>query len=461
MLSCGAASVSYLTDAEAACASERKVGVTRPLICLAAALVNGSHGMSFLHKLSLVVVLLIDILTALASCGELAQALSIGATVVGYVAAHLVELNARRAFAKERRSEEEKRLLAEEKHRAEEEAETRLEQLAVAKERLQYDFNFVMARAHPLAGPSQPRRQSSSSGGSSLGGSGAPSSSPPPSIPPMAPSSIADSRASGLTPNDLMTGENEPMSEDEAETSQLGRGEVMDPSDVEAEFSAQEQAGSPAAAGDAVADVAQAVAASGADADAVAANIIAQHAQSSVQPPAPPAPLSHAQPLAPPVPLSHAQWPYAHLASVEVWSAATQAQAMLDLMRARAMQRLGVAPSTQPAIAGGWQMPTAAAPVANHHLASQPVAQPAYLVADPGPLALHPNHYQAGAAAPPPPNLHPFGLPGPSALHLNDYPSPPSPPAGPPGYRAHAGPPAPTRSPPRSPRRSGGASYVG
>ena len=47
VLSCGAASVSYLTDAEAACASERKVGVTRPLICLAAALVNGSHGMSF------------------------------------------------------------------------------------------------------------------------------------------------------------------------------------------------------------------------------------------------------------------------------------------------------------------------------------------------------------------------------------------------------------------------------
>ena len=47
-------------------------------------------------------------------------------------------------------------------------------------------------------------------------------------------------------------------------------------------------------------------------------------------------------------------------------------------------------------------------------------------MADPGPLALHPNHYQAGAAAPPPPNLHPFGLPGPSALHLNDYPSPPS-----------------------------------
>ena len=297
VLSCGVDVVSYLTDAEAACASERKVGVTRPLICLAAALVNGSHGMSFLHKLSLVVVLLIDILTALASCGELAQALSIGATVVGYVAAHLVELNARRAFAKERRSEEEKRLLAEEKHRAEEEAETRLEQLAVAKERLQYDFNFVMARAHPLAGPSQPRRQSSSSGSSSLGGSGAPSSSPPPSIPPMAPSSIADSRASGLTPNDLMTGENEPMSEDEAETSQLGRGEVMDPSDVEAEFSAQEQAGSPAAAGDAIADVAQAVAASGADADAVAANIIAQHAQSSVQPPPPPAPLSHAQPL--------------------------------------------------------------------------------------------------------------------------------------------------------------------
>ena len=61
--------------------------------------------MSFLHKLSLVVVMLIDILTALASCGELAQALSIGATVVGYVAAHLIELNARRAFARERRSE--------------------------------------------------------------------------------------------------------------------------------------------------------------------------------------------------------------------------------------------------------------------------------------------------------------------------------------------------------------------
>ena len=46
-------------------------------------------------------------------------------------------------------------------------------------------------------------------------------------------------------------------------TSQLGRGEVMDPSDVEAEFSAQEQAGSPAAAGDAVADVAAVASPSG------------------------------------------------------------------------------------------------------------------------------------------------------------------------------------------------------
>jgi len=34
VLSCGANSVSYLTDAEGACASERKVGVTRSLICL-------------------------------------------------------------------------------------------------------------------------------------------------------------------------------------------------------------------------------------------------------------------------------------------------------------------------------------------------------------------------------------------------------------------------------------------
>ena len=66
---------------------------------------HGSHGMGFLHKLSLAVLLLIeDLVIMVASCGELALGLgSAGTLVLGFVGAHLVELRMRRLFAEKER----------------------------------------------------------------------------------------------------------------------------------------------------------------------------------------------------------------------------------------------------------------------------------------------------------------------------------------------------------------------
>ena len=80
------------------------------LLYLSIALANGSHGMGFLHKTSLVALWLIDGLTLPAACSELALMFSSGgAVVVGYVIAHVAELHTRRTFAEKGCAEEEKR----------------------------------------------------------------------------------------------------------------------------------------------------------------------------------------------------------------------------------------------------------------------------------------------------------------------------------------------------------------
>ena len=184
-----------VTDLDRTCTVVRTKGVyILPFINLMVALVNGSHGMSFLHKTALVVLFLIGDMTMLGSCGERALLLSsAGAFVVGYVAAHIAELYMRRAFA-EKHLEQERR----------EQAETRQEQLQTAKERLQYDFNMATTSCRPTPADDNRRElrrglqagTGQSTAGdtdpSEAGGPG-PSDSPPPSLPPGAPSSSAGS----------------------------------------------------------------------------------------------------------------------------------------------------------------------------------------------------------------------------------------------------------------------------
>ena len=77
------------------CTAVRAKGVyVLPFLDLLIALVNGSHGMRFVHKTTLVILLLIGDIALLGSCGERALALSsAGAFVVGYAAAHVAELH--------------------------------------------------------------------------------------------------------------------------------------------------------------------------------------------------------------------------------------------------------------------------------------------------------------------------------------------------------------------------------
>ena len=125
----------YVNDSDRTCTAVRKLGVyVFPLLYLALALVNGSHGLGFLHKGALLLFLVETLIMLYGSCGELALALSMGgALAVGYIVAHLVELRMRREFAEKRRAEE------------------RQEQLMVHAERLQYEFNLLSSSRPPSA----------------------------------------------------------------------------------------------------------------------------------------------------------------------------------------------------------------------------------------------------------------------------------------------------------------------
>ena len=96
----------YEMDPELACRNAHEQDVAFWFVSLLFALVNGSHGMGFLHKTSLAVMMLIDFLTVPASCGDLTLMFSSGgAIVVGYVIAHVAELHMRRTFAEKRAAE--------------------------------------------------------------------------------------------------------------------------------------------------------------------------------------------------------------------------------------------------------------------------------------------------------------------------------------------------------------------
>ena len=186
----------YMMDTAAACATAQ-VNYLGPLIALVAALVNGSHGMGFAHKLGLMGLLLaLDLLLATV-CFEFALALAlgdVGAHMVGFVVAHMVEMHLRQIYADNEEKVQDQRRLTEERRQLEE----RNEQLQAEKERLMYD---VQRRGRPLddgddrsairrglQGRSQPYQRAASTDSSETRAPD-PSDSPPPSMPPGPPSS--------------------------------------------------------------------------------------------------------------------------------------------------------------------------------------------------------------------------------------------------------------------------------
>ena len=178
------------------------------------ALVNGSHGLGFWHKLGLMGLMLLDGLWTIAFCGEVALAVE-SMLVVGFVVVHMAEMHLRHSYVEKQRQAEEKQRQAEEKRRythrlAEgkrlgETLEERNEQLRAEKERLLYD-NELQRRGRPLddgddrsairrglqAGPSQqPLSTTGDTSSSDLSGAKPASDSPTPSLPPGPPSSTS------------------------------------------------------------------------------------------------------------------------------------------------------------------------------------------------------------------------------------------------------------------------------
>ena len=182
----------------ATCASSQD-GYLVPILGFVIALINGSHGMGFLHKFALIGLMVVaDVININKGCSFALVAVKcdIAALCVGSAIAHMAELQLRRSYAEKvqvKDEEQETRRLAEERRQLDEE---RIEQLQTSNERLLYD----MQRHHgcPLdddgdrsairrglrAGPALPNAESSEAG--------APSDSPPPSLPPGAPSSSSD-----------------------------------------------------------------------------------------------------------------------------------------------------------------------------------------------------------------------------------------------------------------------------
>ena len=166
----------------------------RTIRCVVGALVNGSHGLGFWHKLGLIGLLLLNGLCLIAFCGE------VGLTgdsilVVGFVVAHLAEMHLRHSYVER----VEKEQLLKEDQQEKRGLQERMEQLQTSNERLLYD---VQRRGRPLddgddrsairrglqAGFSQPYHRAASTDSSETRAPD-PSDSPPPSMPPGPPSS--------------------------------------------------------------------------------------------------------------------------------------------------------------------------------------------------------------------------------------------------------------------------------
>ena len=112
----------FWTAPAAACAGASQVKVVLPILFLALALVNGSHGLGFVHKTALIGTMLVYGLFGIAVCSEVMVAsllCGMGACIVGFVLAHMAEMHLRHSYAeseRKRRLEEENRRRLEERN---------------------------------------------------------------------------------------------------------------------------------------------------------------------------------------------------------------------------------------------------------------------------------------------------------------------------------------------------------
>ena len=206
----------FISDPATACASTRAAPrlVVLVLVALSIALINGSHGTSFLHKNALIALLMVRDLAIASICGEAAVTVALydmGALCVGAAVAHIAELYLRNVYAEEKVQEKQRleveERLDEEKNRLKERLgeesedkrrlEERNEQLLAEKERLLYDVQR-QCRPHDdddrsairrglQARPSQAYHPAGSTNPSEVDAA-APLYSPPPSLPPAPPS---------------------------------------------------------------------------------------------------------------------------------------------------------------------------------------------------------------------------------------------------------------------------------
>ena len=117
----------FFTAPSAACAGASQVKVVLPILFLALALVNGSHGLGFMHKTALIGTMLVYGLFGIAACSEAMVAsllCGMGTCIGGFVLAHMAEMHLRHSYGE---SERKRRLEEENKRRLEE----RNEQLRV------------------------------------------------------------------------------------------------------------------------------------------------------------------------------------------------------------------------------------------------------------------------------------------------------------------------------------------
>ena len=209
--SCFADLYEYAT--EPSVCNQKDYSIVYPLVCLAVALTNGSHGMAFLHKYAIIgVILFVDCLVVNVVCGEPARTMVIcemAALFVGSVVSNMAELFLRRYYAEkvqERRDVTEEKGILEERLREEKRwLEKRNEQLQKSNERLMYD---VQRRGRSLDDGDDDRSAvrrglqggppASGTGSSEAGAPGSrrkPPDSPPVSIPPGPPSSTHGSNS--------------------------------------------------------------------------------------------------------------------------------------------------------------------------------------------------------------------------------------------------------------------------
>ena len=101
VVACTANEGSYIVAPATTCEALRPGQYMRvPLMFLAFTLTNASHGLSFFHKLALIVCVLVDSVVVITFCGEGSSVMksAIGVTVLGSVCAHVAELQLRRSY---------------------------------------------------------------------------------------------------------------------------------------------------------------------------------------------------------------------------------------------------------------------------------------------------------------------------------------------------------------------------